>query len=183
MDRRFLFLTGSARHDGNAEQLARLAAEHLPVGAEQRWLHLADLPLQPFEDLRHSGDGVYPQPVGHERTLLDATLDATDLVIVSPLYWYSLSTTTKLYLDHWSGWLRVPGVDFKRRMAGRTLWGVTSHSSSDRTDADPVAGTLQRCADYLGMRWGGVLFGNGTRPGDVLSDEDALLRAKSFFAV
>jgi len=179
--RRYLFVLGSARTDGNSELLARRAAAQLPPEAEQRWIRLAELDIPAFEDLRHQGDGRYPQPTGDLRTLLDATLDATDLVIVSPLYWYSVSTSVKQYLDHWSGWLRVPGTDFRQRMAGGTLWGVTALAGRDRTDADPLAGTLRLTAEYLSMRWGGVLLGNGTRPGDVLSDEDALLEAKTFF--
>ncbi|MEV6208744.1 NAD(P)H-dependent oxidoreductase [Kitasatospora sp. NPDC051914] len=178
--RRFLFLLGSTRSGGNAELLARRAAEHLPAGAEQQWLTLTDLPLPAFADQRH--DGEYPPPTGHARTLLDATLDATDLVIVSPLYWYSVSTPVKHYLDHWSGWMRVPGTDFKRRMAGRTLWAVSAYAGSDPSDADPLAGMLRRSADYLSMRWGGLLLGSGSRPGDVLADEEALLAAKSFLA-
>lgn len=181
MDRRFTFLLGSTRADGNSELLARRAAEQLPAGTEQRWLSLADLPLQPFGDIRHDGPGEYREPVGHERTLLDATLDATDLVIVSPLYWYSVSAATKLYLDHWSGWLRVPGLDFRQRMGGHTLWGVTALATADPSVAAPLVGTLRLCADFLGMEWGGVLLGNGSRPGDVLDDETALFRAKTFF--
>ncbi|WP_405012469.1 flavodoxin family protein [Kitasatospora sp. NBC_01539] len=177
--RRLLFLLGSTRPDGNAELLARRAAEHLPEGSEQRWLGLDGLP--PFTDHRHDGSA-YPEPTGQARTLLDATLDATDLVIVSPLYWYSVSAPVKLYLDHWSGWMRLPGTDFKPRMAGRTLYGVSAYAGTDPSDADPLVGTLRRSADYLGMRWGGVLLGSGNRPGDVLADEDALLRAKSFLA-
>ena len=38
--------------------------------------------------------------------LLDATLAATDLVFVAPVYWYSLPAAAKLYLDYWSAWLR-----------------------------------------------------------------------------
>ena len=34
----------------------------------------------------------------------------------------------------------------------------------------------------MGMRFGGVLLGNGSRRGDVLNDEGALARAKTFFA-
>ncbi|MCU7823838.1 flavodoxin family protein [Kitasatospora sp. DSM 101779] len=178
--RRFLFLLGSTRADGNAELLARRAAEHLPAGTEQQWLTLTDLPLPEFADQRH--DGTYPPPTGHARTLLDATLAATDLVIVSPLYWYSVSTPVKHYLDHWSGWMRVPGTDFKARMAGRTLWAVSAYAGTDPADADPLAGMLRRSADYLSMRWGGLLLGSGSRPGDVLADEEALLAAKSFLA-
>jgi multimeric flavodoxin WrbA len=179
--RRFLFLLGSTRTEGNTELLARRAAEQLPGATGQRWVRLAEVPLPLFEDVRHQGEGAYPEPVGHAKSLLDATLEATDLVIASPLYWYSVSTSTKLYLDHWSGWMRVPGLDFRARMAGRTLWGVTALAGADRADADPLAGTLEKTAGYLGMRFGGVLLGNGSRPGDVLADEGSLERAKTFF--
>lgn len=181
-DRKFLFLLGSSRAGGNTETLARLAAEQLPTSVEQRWLHLEDLPLGPFTDVRHSAD---PAPAaartGNAATLLDATLEATDLVIASPLYWYSVSSSTKLYLDHWEYWLNEPDVEFKARMKGRTLWGVTALAGSDRADADPLVGTLRISARYLSMNWGGVLLGNGSKPGDVLKDTDATTRAKSFF--
>lgn len=117
--RRYLFLLANTRPGGNTELLARHAAEQLPPQVEQRWLRLADLPLPAFEDHRHEGDGSYPEPTGHARTLLDATLDATDLVIASPLYWFSVSADTKLYLDHWSAWMRVPGLDFLPACAAR----------------------------------------------------------------
>ncbi|MFJ7247358.1 flavodoxin family protein [Kitasatospora sp. NPDC098652] len=180
--RRFLFLDASSRVDGNTAQLARLAAESsLPEGAEQQWLRLDDHPLPPFQDLRHTGDGRYPEPVGHERTLLEATLAATDLVLVAPLYWYTMPTSAKLYLDYWSAWFRVPGVDFRDGMRGGTLWDVTVLAGTEE-HVQPLIGTLKLTAEYMGMRWGGALIGNGTRPGDVLRDEQALIAAKSFFA-
>src|SRR5919202_434383 len=120
MSRRFLFVLGSARPDGNTELLARAAAEQLPAGAEQRWIRLADHPLPDFVDLRHDSDHVRPPSDATTGLLLDATLAATDIVIASPLYWYSVSSLTKRYLDYWSAWLRTPGIDFKATMAGRT---------------------------------------------------------------
>ncbi len=181
MTRRFLFVLGSARPDGNTELLARRAAEQLPPDVEQQWIDLAALPLPDFEDLRHDSDHVRPTegPVAH---LLDATLAATDIVIASPLYWYSVSAQTKRYLDHWSGWLRTPGLDFKATLAGRTLWGVTALAHEEPEVADPLVGTLNNSAAYMGMRFGGVLLGNGSKPGDVLKDTEALARAKTFFA-
>jgi multimeric flavodoxin WrbA len=181
MSRHFLFLLGSSRSEGNTEQLARKAAEQLPAEAEQRWLSLAEHPLPDFADLRHDSDHVRPTE-GSTGVLLDATLAATDIVIVSPLYWYSLSASTKRYLDYWSGWLRTPGVDFKATMAGRTLWGVTALAHEEQEVADPLIGTLNHSAAYMGMRFGGVLLGNGSKPGDVLNDTEALTRAKTFFA-
>lgn len=179
--RRFLFLLGSTRAGGNTEALAQLAAAQLPSDAEQHWVRLAEMDLPAFTDRRHEGDGYYPSPTGPARTLLDATLDATDLVIASPLYWYSLSTPVKQYLDHWSGWMRVPDLDFRPRMAGRTLWGVTALAGTDHRDADALAGTLAKTARYMRMDFRGVLLGSATRPGQIAEDEDAVLRAKTFF--
>ncbi|MER5911133.1 NAD(P)H-dependent oxidoreductase [Streptomyces sp. NPDC001982] len=182
MTRRFLFVLGSARHDGNTELLARKAAEQLSADVEQQWISLAEHPLPDFEDLRHDSDHVRPPADSATGLLLDATLAATDLVIASPLYWYSVSSHTKRYLDHWSGWLRTPGVDFKATLTGRTLWGVTALAHEEGEVADPLIGTLNHTAAYMGMRFGGVLLGNGSAPGQVVRDEAALARAKTFFA-
>ncbi|MFF1257777.1 MULTISPECIES: flavodoxin family protein [unclassified Streptomyces] len=181
MSRTFLFLLGSSRGEGNTEILARKAAEQLSPEVGQRWIDLAAHPLPDFEDLRHDSD--HTRPTGDSTALLlDATLEATDIVIASPLYWYSLSASAKRYLDYWSGWLRTPGIDFKATLEGRTLWGVTALAHEEQVVADPLVGTLRNSAAYMGMRFGGVLLGNGSKPGDVLEDEGALLRAKTFFA-
>ncbi|MGW1270426.1 flavodoxin family protein [Streptomyces sp. NPDC002491] len=179
--RNVLFVLGSSRPDGNTESLARAAAEQLPSDVEQTWISLAAHPLLDFADQRHDVDHVRPTE-GSAALLLDATLAATDIVIASPLYWYSVSAQTKRYLDHWSDWLRTPGLDFKATLAGRTLWGVTVLADDRPSVADPLVGTLHNSAAYLGMRFGGVLLGNGSAPGDVLNDTEALARAKTFFA-
>ncbi|MCX5559902.1 flavodoxin family protein [Streptomyces sp. NBC_00038] len=181
MTRQFLFLLGSSRSDSNTEMLARKAAEQLPAEVGQRWLRLAEHPLPDFADLRHDSDHARPTE-GSTGLLLDATLAATDIVIASPLYWYSVSAHTKRYLDYWSGWLRTPGVDFKATLAGRNLWGVTVLAHEEQEVADPLVGTLNHSAAYMGMHFGGVLLGNGSKPGDVLNDTEALARAKTFFA-
>lgn len=180
-ERSFLFVLGSSRADGNTETLARVAAEHLPEGATATWVNLADLDVPPFVDLRHEGDGSYPAPTGDAADLLDATLAATDLVIASPLYWYSVSAPVKLYLDHWSAWMRVPGVDFRARMAGRRLWAISSVSNEDRRLADPLVGTLTNTAAFMKMTFAGALIGYANRPGDILNDAETLTAAESFF--
>lgn len=180
MSRTFLFLLGSSRGEGNTEILARKAAEQLSPRSGSAG-STSPRTLPDFEDLRHDSD--HTRPTGDSTALLlDATLEATDIVIASPLYWYSLSASAKRYLDYWSGWLRTPGIDFKATLEGRTLWGVTALAHEEQVVADPLVGTLRNSAAYMGMRFGGVLLGNGSKPGDVLKDEGALLRAKTFFA-
>ena len=177
-----LFLLASTRepgHLGNTETLARRAAAQLPADAQQTWLRLADLDLQPFVDLRHTA-GTYPAPSGDMAQLLDATLACTDLVLVAPVYWYSFPANLKVYLDHWSAWMRVPGVEFKARMAEKTLHVVTT--SGDRAKAQPMLDSAQLCAQFLGMRFGGTLWGKGGPPGAVDADAAALAAAHGFFA-
>ncbi|MEV3988933.1 NAD(P)H-dependent oxidoreductase [Streptomyces sp. NPDC049837] len=177
-DRSFLFVLGSSRADGNTEILARAAAEQLPAGVPQHWVDLNTLSLPDFQDGRHETTWSAGET---EEELRRATLAATDVVIASPLYWYTVSAQTKRYLDYWSGWLTVPGSDFKERMAGRTLWGVTVMAHEQEAVADGLVTTLNNSAAYMGMRFGGVLFGNGSRPGQVRNDERAMVRAKTFF--
>ena len=177
----FLFLNASTRepeHIGNSETLARRAAQHLPAGAQQSWLRLADRQMPPFVDLRHTA-GTYPLPQGDMKVLLDATLAATDLVFVSPVYWFSIPSPLKTYLDHWSAWLRIPGVDFKEAMAGKKLWVIAT--SGNREKAQPMFDSYRLCAEFLGMRFMPPLWGKGGPPDAVLADEAALAGAAGFF--
>ncbi len=179
--RSFLFVAGSSRPGGNTEALARLAAAGLPPDIPRRWLCLRDLELPPFRDIERRDDSV-GEPTGVERLLLDATLAATDLVLVTPLYWYSMSWPVKLYLDHWASWERMPGVAFKERMRGKTLWAVSVMADDDQRVAEPLLKVLELSAGYLGARFAGALLGTGSWPGDVLQDTGAVARARQYFA-
>jgi hypothetical protein len=81
-DRRFLFLTASARPNGNSELLARAAAA-LPRQTVQVWHGLTATPLPAFHDLRH--DAGYGPPQDHAATLPTATMAASNIVIAAPL--------------------------------------------------------------------------------------------------
>ncbi|KQV88155.1 flavodoxin family protein [Pelomonas sp. Root1237] len=180
--RRVLILLASTRADGNAELMARAAVAALPAGTEVRWRRMAELALPPFEDIRHSV-GQYPAPTGDLARLLDDTLWATDLLVASPLYWYSLPAPLKLYLDHWSAFMRVPGLDFKPQMAGKAMYVLCATSSGDEPHlAAPLVDSLRFSAGYMKMRWGGAVLGDGTRPGDVLKDEAAMAAAAKLLA-
>ena len=181
MDRRFLFILGSARPNGNTELLARLAARSLPEDSEMDWLSLLHNPLPLFEDIRHHETRTYTVANETEQMYIDATLAATDIVIASPVYWYSLSASSKLYLDHWSAWMRLPDINFRASMSGKKLWGITVLSDEDLLGVHPLIETLRLSANYMDMEFGGVLLGYGNRPGDILNDPPSLSRAENFF--
>lgn len=142
------------------------------------WHHLAQLTLPPFVDRRHTV-GQYEPPTGDPATLLDATLAASDIVFVSPIYWYSLPSPLKTYLDHWSAWMRTPDVPFKAEMAKKTLWLVAT--GGDRDKAQPMIDSVRLCAEFLSMKWGGELWGKGGPPDAVKGDHVAIAAAERYF--
>lgn len=178
MSRKFLFLVSSARGEGNTVSLARQAAQSLPADATQDWRDLTGA-LPAFEDHRHdAGYGpLAPQAV----TLAEATMACTDLVFVAPLYWYGLPAPAKLYLDHWSHWMRRPELDFKTRMRGKNVWLVMAHSGSTPAEIAPALDSLRLSAEYLAMHWRGALLTDANAPGDWQKDEAARTRATQFF--
>ncbi len=176
-----LFLLGSSRQDGNSEILAREAAKNLPSGVTQTWLKLSDYPLDAFQDFRHEEEVSYEMPMGNAKTLLDATLAADVIVFACPVYWYSLPAPAKLYLDHWSHWMRVPGLEFRAKMKGRYLFLTTSMAGSEKKEAEPLIQSLQLTANYMGMLWGGHVLAHANAAGDVLLQLTALNAAKALF--
>ena len=178
-DRRFLFLSASARPDGNSMLLARTAAAALPATTRQDWRDLTAAALPPFLDLRHDGD--YPAPEGNAAILAQATMAATDVVLVAPLYWYSLPAPAKLYLDHWSHWMRHEPLGFKAAMKGKRLWLIMAHASSAPDEIAPAITPLRLSALYMDMIWAGALLGDANRPGAVAQDAQAMTRAATFF--
>ncbi|MFK8057347.1 MAG: flavodoxin family protein [Saprospiraceae bacterium] len=172
-----LFLLASSRIDGNAELLAREAAKQLPGTVEQHWVRLSEFPLDAFEDVRHEGERTYEMPTGNAKELIDLTLAADHIVFAAPVYWYSMPAPAKLYLDHWSHWMRVPGLDFRKRMSGKTIYLTSAMAGDDAHEVQPLIQSLQLTASYLGMEWGGHVLAHANAAGDVLQQSSTLRRA------
>jgi len=76
----------------------------------------------------------------------------------------------------------VPGVDFRDRMRGKTLWAIAAHTAKDLAEVEPMLGTLRLTADYLGINWGGELLAYGNRPGEALEAPGVRDRARDLLA-
>ena len=179
-----VFLLASGRRDGNAELLARHAAAALPDDGEQTWLRISDYPLEPFVDHRRAADYASLTLGPNARRLFDATVAADLLVFATPVYWYSLPAAAKLYLDHWSTWLRVPDLRFRERVADRTSVTVlATMAGDDAAEARPLTESVRLSAAYLGMPYRGAIVATGANlAGDVLCDKDSLAAARALLA-
>lgn len=174
MTRQFLFLTSSARPEGNALRLARAAAA--PLTDAVRWIDLTDPPLPPFRDLRPG----FAPPEGPVATVMQAMRAASDIVFVAPIYWYALPAPAKLLLDHWSGWIDAPETGFSDWAKGKRVHLITARADPDPTVADLPEAMLKRSILWLGMDWGGALHGIGDAPGEIERDSAALTAASRF---
>ena len=177
---RYLFLLASGRLNGNSELLARYAAQHLPEDASAVFLRLSDYPLPYFKDYRR-GDYGGLVPTDNERKLIDETLLADVLVMVSPLYWYSLAASAKLYLDYWSTWMRLPGLNFRDACKGKRVFGICAMAGTDSAEARPLEEQIRLSANYMAMDYRRTLVVQANEAGDVLDDEDALGAAARLF--
>lgn len=74
--------------------------------------------------------------------------------------------------------MRVPGLAFKDAMGAKSLHLITT--SGDRAKAQPMVESVHLCAQFLGMRWGGALWGKGGPPGAVQADASAIAQAQTF---
>ena len=74
--------------------------------------------------------------------------------------------------------MRVPGLPFKEQMAAKSLFLITT--SGDRAKAQPMIDSVELCAKFLSMPWGGALWGKGGPPGAVQADAEAVAQAARF---
>ena len=74
--------------------------------------------------------------------------------------------------------MRVPVLPFKEQMSAKSLHLITT--SGDRAKAQPMIDSVELCAKFLSMPWGGALWGKGGPPGAVQADAQAGAQAAHF---
>lgn len=175
MERRFLFILSSARPGGNSALLAQASAAPLPAD-RQHWIDLSAAQLPPYRDLRPAT----AQPEGDLADIMAAMREASDIVIVAPIYWYALPAPAKLLLDHWSGWFDATETGFAVWAREKTVHLITARADPDPTVPEPLEAMVKRSILWLGMRWGGALHGIGDAVGEIAQDMTATAAAASF---
>lgn len=146
-----IILFSSARRHGNTGRLADSVAAELNA----ELVDLEAMDIAPFAyDHANRHDDFEP--------LVARILDVDNLILASPVYWYSVTPTLKAFIDRLTDYLDLPEL----RPSGRRLRGKQCHvlctSIHDSVDAN-FLGMLQQTATYLGMQFGGCLHVNCRR--------------------
>ncbi len=121
MAKRVMVFKGSPRKDGNSSTLAERAAEGArTAGAEVEVfsLHRMDIhPCDACDTCQETGVCVLKDDM---QELYPKLTQADAIVVASPIYWFTLSAQTKLFIDRWYA-LQIPGGN---ELAGKKFGAI-----------------------------------------------------------
>lgn len=173
---KLLTIYGSSRRNGNTETLTKILLEEIPKEYYHE-VHLLDYHIEPIFDQRH-------EPSGFEETdddyneLIKSFFNYEAFLFVTPLYWYSMSGRLKNLFDRFTQSMRNDTYDFKSEMKGKKIYVVIVGGPSAPVTALPLVQQFQLISQFLEMEFKGYLIGRGSKPQEVLEDENAVVSAK-----
>ena len=165
MARKVLILLGSPRREGNSATVAaEVAAGAEAAGAEVETVYLHGMDIGPCNGCGacHDNGGRCVQD-DDMQCLYPKVRGADALVLASPVYFFSLSAQTKLFMDRCYALL---GDDALR---GKRVGIVLTYGAPDIFSSGGV-NALRTCQDaytFVGARIVGMIYGSGGDPGDI----------------
>ena len=143
-----LIVFGSSRKDGNTRRFTDWIASEI----ECEIIDLALLNLSPYDyEHKNINDDFL--------SIIDKILQAKNLIISSPVYWYSVSAQMKVFIDRLSDLLDVEELkDTGRKLKGKNVYAVCTSISSKV--APSFENTVKHTFEYLGMSYEGCLHAN-----------------------
>jgi multimeric flavodoxin WrbA len=168
MSREILVVIGSPRRKGNSAALARQVADGAKAaGAKVETVFLQGLNIQPCtacdacrkklkKDCIIEDDmkGLYPK------------MKAADgIVIASPIYWFTISAQTKLFMDRWY----ALGGDDGYALAGKQFGILLAYADADPFTSGAVNAlrTFQDAFNFIGAELVGTVYGSAWKAGEI----------------
>jgi multimeric flavodoxin WrbA len=178
--KKILLVMGSPRKEGNSATLAKqVAAGAQATGAKVETLYLYTMNIQPCTACdacreERDKDCVIDDDM---ETLYPKLRQADALVIASPIYWFTVSAQTKLFMDRWYA-LGGPGEEYAA-FAGKRIGIVLTYA-----DVDPFASgavnalrTFQDAFNYVGSEIIGMVYGSASEAGEIGNNRDLMEKA------
>jgi multimeric flavodoxin WrbA len=176
MSKHVLVFKGSPRENGNSSSLAEQAAEGAKAaGAKVECfsLHMMDIrPCDACDICQETGVCVLKDDM---QKLYPKLREADAIVIASPIYWFTMSAQTKLFIDRWYALESPQGNALKGKQFGILLtYGDTDPYNSGAINA---IRTFQDMLRYIGGNIAGIVYGTAMDVGDVQKQPKLLERA------
>ena len=177
--KKILVLLGSPRKKGNSAVLANqiiAGAESAGAATEKIFLHGKDIsPCQACyacqrPDSKGGAIDDEMQPISGKLIV------AHGWVIASPIYWFSMSAQTKLFLDRCFALPAYKKDAFYRKRIAVAM----SFGDEDAFNAGCVNAlrTFQDSAHYVGANLVGMVYGSADKPGEIKSNASLMQQAE-----
>ena len=174
-----MIVVGSPRKRGNSSILAKQVASGAEnAGAKVELFFLHDMNIKPCSAcegcrkkratgcvIRDDMQKLYPR------------MRAADaIVIASPIYWFTVSAQTKLFMDRWYAF----GADENYKVLAEKKFGIVLAYA----DADPFSSgavnalrTFQDAFNYLGAEVVGTVYGSAWKAGEISKNKSVMKQA------
>ena len=171
-----LVILGSPRKKGNSSTLAaRISRGAKSAGAEVETLFLQDLKISPCRGCdtcqKHDSKGCAIKDEMQE--IYRKLIKADAWVIASPVYWFTMSAQTKIFMDRCYA---LPAYA-KNPFAGKRIAIAMSYGDIDAVKSGCVNAlrTFQDAFRYTRSKIVGMVYGSAMKAGEIVNNE-ALMR-------
>lgn len=180
-----LIVNGSVRRNSNSRLLSSMVAEG--AGEKDNVVEIVEiggLDIKPCRGCEAClADGAKGCVVNDDmRALYPKVKSADVLVLVSPIYWFTLCGQTKQFLDRCFAVAAVPDPDGKSPFARKKLGAVLVYGDVDPFKSGCVNAirTLQDIAAYTGAVWAGALYGSAYAEGEIAENAELMEQAREY---
>ncbi|MEX3462974.1 flavodoxin family protein [Staphylococcus epidermidis] len=158
-------LFGSSRKDGNSN----IALENMVKDLNVKFINLYQSNIEKVNDNRHSNETSIHND--DYKKILNKVLKSDIIIFSTPLYWYSMSASLKLFIDRWTESLRDTQIDnFKEIMSQKKYLILIIGGDSPRIKAQPLVHQFKLIFEFMNITHFRFLIGEGNKPFDVLND-------------
>ena len=178
--KRVLGLLGSPRKKGNSAALAAAAARGAEsAGAEVETIYLNGLKISPCQacgSCRKAERSGCAQD-DDMQVLYPKIMAADAFIIASPVYWFSMSAQTKLFMDRWY----MFGAEDYRALTGKRAAVVMSYGDEDPFMSGCVNAlrSFQDAFRYVGIEPVGFVYGTGGETGKPTAENRLMTKAQA----
>jgi multimeric flavodoxin WrbA len=175
---KIVIVKGSPRQDGNSATLAdQVAAGARAAGAHVESFYLHGMDIRACDACDACRTEPYRGCVIEDdmQVLYPKLQDADALVIASPVYWFTVSAQTKLFMDRCYALYDSQGYT----MRGKRIGIVMVYGDSDPFNSGAVNAfrTFQDGFRYVGADIVGMVYGSADRPGEIRANTNAMQQA------
>ncbi|MGD0005679.1 MAG: flavodoxin family protein [Anaerolineaceae bacterium] len=176
--KRILVVKGSPREKGNSSLLADQLVEGAKVsGADVEVFILQNMNIQAC----NACDACQESPENgciledDMQTLYPKLRQAEAIVIATPVYWFTMSAQTKLFIDRWYALESTQGNALK----GKTFGIILTYGDTDPVTSGAINAirSFEDMFRYLKADLAGFVYGSANQAGEIRNQKDLLERA------